>query len=130
MSHSADAESVINNVLRMTQSVLEAAAEVKSVKRVILTSSATAVPLAKPGVEGVIIDENSWNDKAVQLAWNGSDSSDPSNFVTVYSASKTEGERFAFTWVKEHNPHFVFNSILPNFVVRNDLSSYFILYPF
>lgn len=58
MSHSVDAESVINNVLRMTQSVLEAAAEVKSVKRVILTSSATAVPLAKPGVEGVIIDES------------------------------------------------------------------------
>lgn len=36
----------------------------------------------------------------------------------VYAASKTEGERAAWKWVKENQPGFTFNSVLPNLGVR------------
>ncbi|KAL4963383.1 uncharacterized protein BDV14DRAFT_176512 [Aspergillus stella-maris] len=35
----------------------------------------------------------------------------------VYAASKAEGERAAFNWVKKNNPGFVFNSVLPDYTV-------------
>ncbi|EED18878.1 conserved hypothetical protein [Talaromyces stipitatus ATCC 10500] len=104
-SHSADAEKVINGVLKTTQSVLEAAAEKKSVKRFNPTSSSNAVPLPKCDVEGIIIDENT---------------PAPYKAFYAYSAFKTEGERFAFKWVKEHTPHFFLTSVVPSFIVTTE----------
>jgi hypothetical protein len=42
----------------------------------------------------------------------------------VYGASKVEGERFAHKWVKENNPHYVFNAVLPNLTVSADYSNF------
>jgi len=36
----------------------------------------------------------------------------------VYAASKTEGEREAWNWVKKTQPGFVLNTVLPNMNVR------------
>ena len=43
----------------------------------------------------------------------------PSNLkgLFTYSASKTEAEKAAWKWVKEHSPGFQFNSVLPDFTV-------------
>lgn len=39
--------------------------------------------------------------------------------LTIYAASKIEGERAAWAWVKENKPHFIFNSVLPNLSVSD-----------
>lgn len=62
-----------------------------------------------------LTNADSWNDEVVKLAWDEND--DPRKPSYVYAASKTEGERFAFKWVKEHNPHFTLNTVLPNLAV-------------
>lgn len=36
---------------------------------------------------------------------------------TVYAASKTEGERAAWKFVKKNNPGFILNTVLPNMTV-------------
>ena len=58
MSFSADAEKVINDVVKATQSVLEAAAVQKSVKRFVLTSSSAAATLPSVNTEGNVVDES------------------------------------------------------------------------
>jgi nucleoside-diphosphate-sugar epimerase len=52
---------------------------------------------------------------AVATAWSRHTPPDP---VMVYAASKTEGERTAWKWVKENQPGFVFNTVLPNWLVN------------
>lgn len=58
-----------------------------------------------------------WNDSAVAAAWN-KDTPAEKKSMAVYSASKTEGERAAWKWVKENQPGFTFNAVLPNLNVR------------
>ena len=58
LSFSADAEKVINDVVKATQSVLEAAAVQKSVKRFVLTSSSAAATLPSVNTEGNVVDES------------------------------------------------------------------------
>lgn len=58
LSFSADADKVINGVVRATQSVLEAAAAQKSVKRFVLTSSSAAATLPSVNIEGNVVDES------------------------------------------------------------------------
>lgn len=59
---------------------------------------------------------DTWNDTAVQMAW---DDQTPENEkgVAVYAASKTESEQQAWKWMKEHQPQFQFNTVLPCFNV-------------
>ena len=62
------------------------------------------------------ISLDSWNDVAVAGAW---DPNTPEHEkpILVYSASKTEAEREAWKWLKNHEHKFVFNSVLPNYNV-------------
>jgi hypothetical protein len=57
---------------------------------------------------------DTWNDASVKAAW---DENTPAEIkaLMVYAASKTEGERAAFNWVKKNKPGFVFNSVLPDY---------------
>jgi hypothetical protein len=64
----------------------------------------------------------SWNDELVKLV--SESTPETVNGLYVYGASKTEGERFAYQWVKENSPHFVFNSVLPNLAVSISCSSF------
>ncbi|KAB8258829.1 putative aldehyde reductase [Aspergillus pseudonomiae] len=102
---------VIPGVVSATIGILEAARRVKSVKRVVLTSSSLACYTTQPDVEGIVIDEGSWNDAAIAAAW---DEKTPQaqKPIAVYAASKTEGERAAWKWMAEHNPSFKFNTIV------------------
>lgn len=54
---STDTDKVVNGVIAATRAMLEAAAEQKSIKRVVLTSSSSAVILPKLNVEGIVLTE-------------------------------------------------------------------------
>jgi nucleoside-diphosphate-sugar epimerase len=52
----------------------------------------------------------------VKAAWDENTPAEAKPFI-IYGASKTEGERAAWNWVKENKPGFAFNAVLPNLVV-------------
>lgn len=53
---------MIGYVVSATEAVLQAASVQKSIKRVVLTSSAMTAWSSQPGVEGIIITESKWID--------------------------------------------------------------------
>jgi nucleoside-diphosphate-sugar epimerase len=59
---------------------------------------------------------DTWNDEAVKAAWDENTPAEAKPFI-IYGASKTEGEKAAWEWVKENKPGFTFNAVLPNLVV-------------
>lgn len=122
---SEDAEKVISSVVQGTENFLCAAAKEPKVKRFTLTSSSTAALVAKPGVEGIVATVDTWDDEAVDYAKNKKGSSiGPNNYAfLVYAASKTEGERALWNFVKKEQPPFVVNSVLPNFNVGRVVGS-------
>ncbi|GMF78212.1 unnamed protein product [Aspergillus oryzae] len=64
--------------------------------------------------DGMTVD--TWNEATVKAAFDEGTPADAKPF-TVYVASKTEGERAAWKWVKDNKPPFVFNAILPYYTV-------------
>ncbi|EAW14634.1 putative NADPH-dependent methylglyoxal reductase (D-lactaldehyde dehydrogenase [Aspergillus clavatus NRRL 1] len=114
-------QDVIPLSIRSTVNVLEAAYLQPSIRRVIIGSSSMAVYTSVPNREGVQITEHSWNDEAVQEAF---DQSFPSNNalqwkkrLATYAACKTEAERAAWNWVREHRPLFELNVVVASFTV-------------
>ena len=65
---------------------------------------------------GVRVDENTWNAAAIKAAWDANTPENEKGYA-IYSASKTEAERAAWKWIKEHKPAFSFNTVLPNYTV-------------
>ncbi|QKX55360.1 uncharacterized protein TRUGW13939_02452 [Talaromyces rugulosus] len=119
VSFSPNADEVIPKVVAATENILEAAARQPegSIQRVVLTSSASAAALPQPGVEGIVVTEDTWNTATVNAAFDENTPADAKPF-TVYVASKTEGERAGWKWVKNNKPAFVFNSVLPYYTVK------------
>ncbi|KAE8165705.1 NAD(P)-binding protein [Aspergillus tamarii] len=116
MSWSADPQSLIPEVVTATLNVLSAAARVRSIKRVVLTSSVVTARSRCPGtgeITDYIVNENKWNDAAGAAAW---DPTTPDHIKpgVVYTAAKVEAEREAWKWIAKHNPPFVLNTVLPN----------------
>lgn len=106
-----------NNVVKPTVagvlSILRSAAKSPSVKRFVLTSSSAAVLLPHPGKE-VSVTADDWNQEALDLAWAPPPYNSDRAFA-VYAASKTEGEKALWKFVKEEKPQFVVNTVLPNY---------------
>ncbi|GFP58820.1 ketoreductase adrE [Trichoderma asperellum] len=118
VSFGTDPNKVIPIAVQGTLNALEAASKQTSVKRFVITSSSAAVLNPEPNRKGVKIDENTWNDSAVKLAWSDHVMEGlPKGFegAIIYSASKTEAERAAWKWVEENKPNFVLNTVQPNF---------------
>lgn len=82
-----------------------------------LTSSSVAAIIPTPNKKGQIIDQDTWNDEVVDLAWSNTAPEAAKGYI-VYSASKTTAERSAWKWASENEPGFVFNTVLPNCNVR------------
>lgn len=61
--------------------------------------------------------QDTWNETAVKAAWDERTAEEDKG-VAVYAASKAEGERQSWKWVEQHQPRFVFNTVLPCFNVR------------
>ncbi|KAK5942366.1 hypothetical protein PMZ80_004929 [Knufia obscura] len=112
---SEDAETVIGGVIHGVEAFLRAAAREERVKRFTLTSSSSAVLVPRPNME-ISVDANTWDDEAVEGAWERKGESigpNPYPFV-VYAASKTEGERALWRFMERERPGFVCNAVLPN----------------
>ncbi|KFX88787.1 hypothetical protein V490_07397 [Pseudogymnoascus sp. VKM F-3557] len=105
-----DPNKIIHSVVAATEAILKASSEVSSVKRVVLTSSSAAATILEEGQGSRVVDQDTWNDAAIKAAWDENTPAD-SKALMIYAASKTEGERAAFNWVKKNKPGFVFNSI-------------------
>ncbi|PNP58948.1 hypothetical protein THARTR1_01196 [Trichoderma harzianum] len=111
-SFANEPDRVIPTVKNGTVHALQAASQ-SSVKRFVLTSSSVAAIIPETNKKGVTIDESTWNDAVIELAWSGTAPENAKGYI-VYSASKTDGERTAWNWVKENKPSFILNTVLPN----------------
>lgn len=120
-----DAARLIDSVVHGTENFLRAAAAEPAVRRFTLTSSSTAALLAKPGVEGIVATVDTWDDEAVDYARNRKgESIGPNNYgFLIYAASKTEGERALWNFMKTEKPNFVANAVLPNFNLGRTIGS-------
>ncbi|KAK4494470.1 hypothetical protein PRZ48_014768 [Zasmidium cellare] len=126
-----DAEKVIQGTIDHTLAVIKSAAKVSSIKSLVLTSSSTACLMPQPGVKGIVIDEgwskrtekskaamtdllntDTWNDASVAAARNPNTPKQVLPY-TIYAASKTEGERALWKYVKENPVNFAVNTVLP-----------------
>lgn len=104
-------DEIIPQSINMTMAAVRAAAREPSVKRLVLTSSISAVYKFKPATV-VKLDVNSWNDEAVEIASQpASDEENP--FLKIYPASKVLSEREAWKFVEEEKPGFILNSVVP-----------------
>lgn len=108
-----DPNKVIPIVIDGTLNALKAAAKEPMMQRFVLTSSSTAAASPQPNVE-FSMDESTWNEEAVKQAWAPPPYEGIERMLNVYSASKTQGEQEAWKWIKENEPNFVFNAVLPN----------------
>lgn len=117
-SFGSNAEEVISKAINGNQAFLEAAAREPngSVKRVVVTSSSTAAAMPIPDKE-ITLTAGTFNEEAVDVARNKPGECIGPCFYgfVVYAASKTEGEKFLWSWVKDKKPNFVVNTILPGF---------------
>ncbi|KAJ9604790.1 hypothetical protein H2200_010905 [Cladophialophora chaetospira] len=120
LTWSSDPNEGIPPVVAGTISLLKAAAAESTVKSVVLTSSSSAAIIPEVNKE-VVVDENTWNDSAVETAWAQTAPEDIRPYV-VYAASKTEGERAAWKWHRETKPNFELNTVLPNWNTGTILS--------
>ena len=68
----------------------------------------------KPGVK-FHVDQSSWNEKALELAWKPPPYTAERPFQ-VYYASKVEAERAVWRYVQEKKPAFALNSVCPYLV--------------
>jgi nucleoside-diphosphate-sugar epimerase len=111
-AYNPDPQTVIPNGIRCALELLEAASREPSVKSVVYTSSQAAAVMLVPGKKYHITPE-SWNEES-KAAWTMPVTTDYRRMIFNYMCAKTEAEQQSFAWVKEHNPHFTFNSVVPN----------------
>ncbi|KAF2814725.1 NAD(P)-binding protein [Mytilinidion resinicola] len=117
----ADPNEGIQPVVDGTINALEAASNEASIKRVVLTSSSTAASNPQPN-KVVNVDTNSWNEDALKAAWAPPPYEGQQRVVEVYAASKMEGEKAAWEFMRETKPSFVLNAVLPNMNFGNIVS--------
>ena len=89
-----------------------AASKEPSIKRFIYTSSSAAILLPRPNVELTVSTED-WNTDAVEAAWKPPPY-EPERSWAVYAASKTEAEQKIWEFVRNEQPGFVLNTVLPD----------------
>ncbi|BCR89251.1 uncharacterized protein ACHE_50449A [Aspergillus chevalieri] len=116
LTFGTDPKAVIPWVVQASLNILEAAAKRPSIKRVVLASSSSATYMLSPDPNGRQIHKDTWNETAVKAAWDERTAEEDKG-VAVYAASKAEGERQSWKWVEQHQPRFVFNTVLPCFNV-------------
>lgn len=104
-------EPYISQVTAIAVNLLKAAAKEASVKSFVLTSSSLAAFNPIPNTEFTVTPD-SYNEEAAKAAFK--EPFDPPKAWTVYSASKVIAEKDCWRFVKENNPGFVFNTVLPN----------------
>ncbi|QPC62863.1 hypothetical protein HYE67_005094 [Fusarium culmorum] len=117
MSLNPDPNKVIPDAIAGALTALKVAYGESSVKRFVLTSSSSAATISMPGKPHALVNEESWSEGAVKIAW-----SDPPYTMAragaVYAASKVQSEQAIWKYHKEHQserPDLVVNTVLPNY---------------
>ena len=120
MSMSETDVSQVEIAAKSMRDLLELAAQEPSVKRVVLTSSQAACIMPVAGVP-YEITVNTWNEASLKAAhepFNPTEDADISTYIgrgmNVYAARKLATEHAGFDFVKEKQPSFTFNSVVPN----------------
>ncbi|KAK3109926.1 hypothetical protein LTR53_016321 [Teratosphaeriaceae sp. CCFEE 6253] len=114
LSFSPDPNIVVNDAINFTMGALSSAAKAPSVKRFVLTSSSAAAGQA-PVNEPYTLTQDSWATKMIEIAW-APPPYEQSRMFPVYAASKAQAEQAMWKFVREQQPHFVANSVLPDFI--------------
>uniref|UniRef100_A0A8H7K658 NAD-dependent epimerase/dehydratase domain-containing protein n=1 Tax=Bionectria ochroleuca TaxID=29856 RepID=A0A8H7K658_BIOOC len=91
-----------------------------SVKSFVYTSSVVAQSFCSPG-DHTRIDQDTWNDKAIELAWAPPPYTPDRGFI-VYMASKAAAEKALWKFVDERKPHFKVNAVLPFTIIGEPLN--------
>ncbi|QSZ35687.1 hypothetical protein DSL72_006809 [Monilinia vaccinii-corymbosi] len=112
LSFSPNPNEVIPECLAGVNGILKSAAAEPSVKRFVITSSSMAATRPKPNKE-FYIDQNTWNEEDIEAA-HAPPPYEPSRAWSVYGASKAEAEKAVWKFVKEEEPGFVANAVLPD----------------
>ncbi len=112
VSFNPNPNQVVPPVVRGVRNALEAANESGSVKRFVYTSSSIAAVHPTPDTK-FHVDSSSWNEIDLRDAW-APPPYEASRAFPVYGASKVEGERAAWDFMKTENPEFILNTVLPN----------------
>ena len=100
MSFDSNPNKVIPITIAGAVNALKSAYAEPSVKRFVLTSSASAALNANPPA-GLVITEGTWNEQAVKDAW-ADPPYTPERAPTVYYASKTQSEQAVWKFHKEN----------------------------
>jgi nucleoside-diphosphate-sugar epimerase len=111
MTPTLDPNQFIDPAVKRIRSLLRTAANQPTVKSFVLTSSSSACTTA-PNTNIVVLDKDTWNEQSVEQAYSLPDSH-PMKPWQIYSASKTLVEQAAWKFVKEENPGFILNTVLP-----------------
>ena len=106
-----DPNEIIPRAVEICLVPLRAASRVPSVKAVTMTSSSWAVETPLTDVV-TKLDESSWNESAVRLAYDESYTDAARKGPSVYMATSVKTEQAAWAYVNEHHPHYRFNTIL------------------
>jgi nucleoside-diphosphate-sugar epimerase len=94
-----------------TLGILNSAARVNTVKRIVITSSTVAA--LEPKRAPVTYTEETWNDTAVNSVKERGKGAAP---YSKYTASKVLAERAAWEFVKEKDPSFDLVTLLPSWI--------------
>ena len=122
MTFSNDPSQVVEPVVKGVTSILKASLGEKSIKRFVYTSSSSATTTPKPGVK-FRITTDSWNEE-VERDLNGKTGEQKGKAFEVYALSKTKAERAVWDFVNKEKPHYVANTICPNFNFGAALDGY------
>jgi len=120
VSFGSDPNVVVTNAVNLIKGALEAAAAEPSIQRFIQTSSSSAVSMFEVD-KAIEITPGTWNTVAEAEAWKPPPYT-PDRGFAVYAASKTQQERELWDFVEAKHPHFVANSVLPDYNVGKILN--------
>lgn len=84
------------------------------VKRYVLSSSSKAVTTVEYGKEPLDLTVDTFNHEAIAEASKASQDRSFDRMVDIYSAGRTSAELAFWAWIKEHNPPFVANCVVPD----------------
>jgi len=120
VSFGPDPNVVVTAAVNLIKGALEAATREPSIQRFVQTSSSSTVSMFHSN-QKIDLTPDTWNTKAEAEAWKPLPYT-PERGIFVYAASKVKQEREMWDFVKERKPHFVANSVLPDFNVGKILN--------
>ncbi|CCM05598.1 uncharacterized protein FIBRA_07826 [Fibroporia radiculosa] len=104
------------DAVNAARAILQVAARLSSVKRIVFTSSSSAAYLPIPGFMEDHMTDETWCDSAIEYFQHppGGGKGDELWEATRYNATKALSERAAWAWVAENKPAFEISTVLPN----------------